>query len=164
MDLCRNILRFVEDMDFERFEASLEKQFAVTHALFLLGEASKTLSTETTTAAPEIDWRALARMRDRLAHHYWTVANRIVWDAATTNVPELLKFLERAVIFGRRHSVLEDQVLVLISENGGKGKLSDADALKVMLHRNKAFEEGFRSVENPKGPPLSGVELAYARY
>lgn len=87
IDLCRNVMRFAEGLDFEEFEANLEKQFAVTHAL----------SKETTAAAPEIDWSALARMRDRLAHHYWTVANRVVWDTATTNVPELLDFLETAV-------------------------------------------------------------------
>ena len=97
IDLCHHVMRFAEGLDFEEFEANLEKQFAVTHALFLLGEASKALSKETTAAAPEIDWSALARMRDRLAHHYWTVANRVVWDTVTTNVPELLKFLERAV-------------------------------------------------------------------
>ena len=98
IDLCRTIGRFVEDLDFETFEANQEKQFAVTHALFLLGEASKALSTDTTAAAPEIDWSALARMRDRLAHHYWTVANRVVWDTATANVPELLEFLEQAIV------------------------------------------------------------------
>ena len=97
IDLCRALQRFVGDMDFDAFAANQEKQFAVTHALFLLGEASKALSTETTTAAPQIDWSALARMRDRLAHHYWTVANRVVWDAATANVPELLRFLEQTV-------------------------------------------------------------------
>ena len=97
IDLCRTIRRFVGDLDFESFEANQERQFALTHALFLLGEASKALSAETKTAAPEIDWSALARMRDRLAHHYWTVANRVVWDAATANVPELLRFLEQTV-------------------------------------------------------------------
>ena len=89
-------MHFIRDLDFEEFEADVEKQFAVTHALFLLGEASKALSAETTSAAPEIDWSALARMRDRLAHHYWTVANRVVWDTASTNVPELLNYLEGA--------------------------------------------------------------------
>lgn len=96
IELCRSIGRFVADTHFDAFAADLEKQFAVTHALFLLGEASKALTEGTKDAAPHIDWSALARMRDRLAHHYWTVANRVVWDTATVNVPELLMFLEKA--------------------------------------------------------------------
>ena len=97
IELCHSVRRFVGAMDFGSFAANQEKQFAVTHALFLLGEVSKALTAETKSAAPHIDWSALARMRDRLAHHYWSIANRVVWDAATENVPELLKFLERAV-------------------------------------------------------------------
>lgn len=96
IELCRSIGRFIADIHFDAFAANQEKQFAVTHALFLLGEASKALTEETKAAAPHIDWSALARMRDRLAHHYWTIANRVVWDAAKVNVPELLKFLEKA--------------------------------------------------------------------
>jgi uncharacterized protein with HEPN domain len=97
IELCRSIGCFVADIQFEAFAASQEKQFAVTHALFLLGEASKSLTMGTKAAAPHIDWSALARMRDRLAHRYWTVANRVIWQAATVNVPELHSFLEEAV-------------------------------------------------------------------
>ena len=36
IELCHSIRRFVGDMDFDAFAANQEKQFAVTHALFLL--------------------------------------------------------------------------------------------------------------------------------
>ena len=97
IDLCRAIQRFTRETDLEAYAQDQEKQFAVTHALFLLGEASKALSTETKSSAPHVDWSGLARMRDRLAHHYWTVANRVVWEAATTSVPVILLFLESAL-------------------------------------------------------------------
>ena len=95
IDLCHTIRRFIGSSDYESYATDQEKQFAVTHALFLLGEASKALSEETKSAAPHIDWSALARLRDRLAHHYWTVANRVVWDTATIDVSDLLKSLEQ---------------------------------------------------------------------
>lgn len=44
---------------------------AVAMRLLEIGEAVKALSEEATRAEPDIPWRAIARMRDFLAHHYF---------------------------------------------------------------------------------------------
>lgn len=42
-----------------------------------------------TAKAPEIPWRFIVDMRNLLAHGYFSVSLRIVWDTATTQIVPL---------------------------------------------------------------------------
>jgi uncharacterized protein with HEPN domain len=40
-------------------------------------------------AHPDIEWRAMTGMRDRLIHGYFGVDHALVWDVITTKIPLL---------------------------------------------------------------------------
>ncbi len=63
--------------------------------LEILGEAAKRVPDPVRERAGEINWRKISAMRDVLAHAYFQVDLRIVWDAATNKVPELVDPLRR---------------------------------------------------------------------
>jgi len=63
-------LEFMGDIDQTRFLDDFKTQSAVLHQLLLLGEGVKRLSGDYRVDHPEIPWRMIAGMRDRLIHEY----------------------------------------------------------------------------------------------
>ncbi len=64
-------------------------QRAIVRSLEIIGEASKRLPAEMRDANPAVEWRAMARMRDRLIHDYFGVDLDIVWRVLHSNIPAL---------------------------------------------------------------------------
>ncbi len=64
----------------ESFRSDLKTQDAVIRNLQVIGEASKKISAEMRERNPQIPWRNMAGMRDRVVHDYFGVSLEIVWD------------------------------------------------------------------------------------
>lgn len=62
---------------------------AFVRSLEIIGEAVKQIPNEVRLKYPDIKWRSIAGMRDKLIHEYFGVDYDIVWDAVTNKVPEL---------------------------------------------------------------------------
>ena len=84
-------------MDFDAFRTDLKTQSAVIHQFLLIGEIAKLLSEDFRKSNPEIPWSAIARMRDKLIHHYRGVDLREIWNAAEQEIPKLLTFLNEKI-------------------------------------------------------------------
>lgn len=84
-------LDFVSGMTLTDFEADFKTQSAVLYQIALLGEAVKRLSSNFREQHPEIQWRAIAGMRDKLIHDYEDVNIKRVWLTLQTSIPTLLE-------------------------------------------------------------------------
>lgn len=73
---------------------------AIQYWVFVIGEAVKALSTETTARQPQVPWSDIARMRDLIGHHYYKLDAQIV--RATIGAP--LAQLEAACVELREES------------------------------------------------------------
>jgi len=94
---ARSILQFREQMNFEQFRIDKKTQSAVIHQFLIIGEVAKLLSDEFKKSNPDIPWSAMARMRDKLIHHYRGVDLKEIWNAAEIEMPRLLSFLEKHI-------------------------------------------------------------------
>ena len=65
-------------------------RLALTKLVEIVGEAAKSISPESRSAMPQVPWRAAARMRDRLVHHYFDINLNIFWQTITEDLPQLL--------------------------------------------------------------------------
>ncbi len=71
------------------FMASGTLQRAFVRSLEIIGEASKKVPESFRAQHPEVEWRLMAGMRDRLIHGYLGVDYEIVWDVLKTRIPDL---------------------------------------------------------------------------
>lgn len=94
---ARNIKKFTEGMEKEAFlEDNLTKD-AVVLQLEIIGEAAKSVSEEIRSLSPEIDWKDIADIRDRLTCTYFDIDYDRVWDTAIENVPVLEQAIGRLI-------------------------------------------------------------------
>jgi hypothetical protein len=73
LDAIDRIESYVSGIDDGVFLGNAEKQDAVIRQLQIIGEAAKRLSAELRAAYPDIPWREVAGMRDKLVHDYFGV-------------------------------------------------------------------------------------------
>jgi uncharacterized protein with HEPN domain len=62
---------------------------AFVRSLEIIGEAVKQIPEDVRQNYPQIEWRLIAGMRDRLIHNYFGVDYEIVWDAVANKIPIL---------------------------------------------------------------------------
>ena len=71
-----------------RRDLDLDLQFflALCRAIEVIGEAANRVSDDTQSRTPEIPWRRIIGMRNRLAHRYENINYDTLWDVATVRL------------------------------------------------------------------------------
>jgi len=91
---ARLVLDFRGQLDRTSFLNDIKTQAAVLHELLVLGEAAKRLSPGFREKHPDVPWKSIAGMRDRLLHAYDNVDLELVWKTIDEDLPALVTRLE----------------------------------------------------------------------
>jgi uncharacterized protein with HEPN domain len=94
LEAARLIISYVQDTMEAAFCTDMQKQDAVIRRIEIIGEATTHLTEETRHAFPQLSFRKMRGMRNILAHDYANVDPKIIWEVATTHVPEVYFVLE----------------------------------------------------------------------
>ncbi|MHC3433103.1 HepT-like ribonuclease domain-containing protein [Delftia lacustris] len=87
---------FVEGLTKEDFFADKRSQQAVIMSFIIIGEAAtKAMDgyAKFTQAHPEVPWRSMRNMRNRMAHGYFDINLDVVWETVQEWLPALLRQL-----------------------------------------------------------------------
>lgn len=99
INATHTINRLLSGYSFEQFKQDERTNLAITKLIENIGEACTHLEAEFKTRYPEIPWRKIVAMRNRLAHQYWDIDFDIMWIVATKEAQalkdELVPVLEK---------------------------------------------------------------------
>lgn len=89
-EAIRRIGTYIAGLSYEQFMQDTKTQDAVVRNLEVIGEAAKNLSRPLRNRHPQIPWKDLAGVRDKMIHHYFGINYEIVWTIAREELPGLL--------------------------------------------------------------------------
>jgi uncharacterized protein with HEPN domain len=97
LDNINKVLKFTSGIKYEEFIENDEKIYAVIRAIEIIGEAAKKVPDEMKAREPDIPWRDMAGIRDKVIHEYFGVDIKIVWITATKEIPPLKGKIEALI-------------------------------------------------------------------
>jgi uncharacterized protein with HEPN domain len=89
---------FIKCMTFEEFANDKKTVLSVTKCIEIVGEATKHIPDSIREKYPEIPWRDMAGIRDRLVHGYFKVNLEIVWVTVAMEFPEIRPMMENVLL------------------------------------------------------------------
>lgn len=78
-------------------EADRMRALALTRCIEIIGEAAASVSAEYKANHPELPWKVMAAMRNRLIHAYFEVDLKVVLDTAHHDLPPLVGLLDSLI-------------------------------------------------------------------
>ena len=91
---ARRVRDRLRDVPWGAFNDDEDLQLAATHMIQIVGEAASRSSPELRSQYPQIPWRAIIGMRQRIVHDYMRVRVEVVWDTVAEDIPPLIDILE----------------------------------------------------------------------
>ena len=85
---------FVADMGLDAFKADDKTSSAVIRKLEIIGEAAKGIPDELRQSYPQIPWKEMAGMRDKLIHFYFGVDYELVWGTIKRRLPQVKQWIK----------------------------------------------------------------------
>ena len=89
LEAMTNAIEFTKDMSYEKFVKDTKTVYAVIRAIEIIGEAVKNVPEDIRKKYPDIPWRSMAGMRDKVIHAYFGVKIERVWEVVKRDIPNL---------------------------------------------------------------------------
>ena len=88
-EAIEKIQRYVAGLDHDTFIKDDKTIDSVVRNLEIIGEAANRLPEDFRAQHPEIEWRKIIGLRNRIVHDYFNIDVEIVWEIIQKDLPNL---------------------------------------------------------------------------
>ena len=97
LEAAQKILSYTAGMSFDNFINDDKTVDAVVRNFEIIGEAANRVPEDFKLEYPEVEWRRMTGLRNRIIHEYFGVDYATVWKIKEENVPELTDYIQQAL-------------------------------------------------------------------
>lgn len=82
------IAEYIKGYDFDHFKRDFKTVDAVIRNFEIIGEAAKNLDEKIKEKYPDVPWKEMYYLRNKVSHEYFGVDYEIIWDVAINYLPD----------------------------------------------------------------------------
>lgn len=94
LEAIQRIEEYLRGVTFEEFSKDNKTMDAVVRNFAVIGEAAKSVPVHVKRKHPEIAWKRMSGMRDKVVHKYFGVDPHILWDTSKIDLPASKPLIE----------------------------------------------------------------------
>ena len=95
LEFGEKAIQYTNELDQDSFTGNDLIYDATLRNIELIGEAATHIPTRVREASPEIPWRDIIGVRNRVAHGYLHISDSVIWSLIQDAIPDLLPKLRR---------------------------------------------------------------------
>jgi uncharacterized protein with HEPN domain len=95
LDMARKVIGKTRGLPRECYDADENLRIALLHLVQTIGEAAGRVSHAGHAAHPDIPWKAITGMRNKIVHDYINVDFDVLWNVVTEDIGALAATLEK---------------------------------------------------------------------
>lgn len=94
---CIYLINRTQNLNYEKFAENEDLKKAFTRSLEVIGEAAKHIPQNIRKKYPQIPWKTIAGIRNKVIHEYFGVIYERIWKTVKEDIPELKVQVEKMI-------------------------------------------------------------------
>jgi len=94
---CEYLMERTSDLTYDEFVSNEEFKRAFIRSLEIIGEATKHIPSNLRKKYPQINWKSVVGIRNKIIHEYFGIDYEVVWKTIKEKIPEFYKVIKEII-------------------------------------------------------------------